>query len=160
MLWKSDFHGENLHHISQSGQIMPQLEPRANWHRARASSVSGTQCTAVQCRVHVQLHSTVQCTLNLDFNNTILFYLVFDVILVVLDNSKNDNKFKIKTRPMVPQCTLRRLGYAGGHQVKTIFTWPLVSYHALWVVIRPSDWSSYTLIGHVAFWLTIRGLGT
>ena len=28
-------------------------------------------------------------------------------------------------------CTLGRFGYAGGHQVKTIFTCPLVGHHAL-----------------------------
>ena len=92
--------------------------------------MSGTQCTAVQCRVHVQLHSTVQCTLNLDFNNTILFYLVFDVILVVLDNSKNDNKFKIKTRPTVPQCqatlsTRFKVLEIGYRYSIFISTWPL-----------------------------------
>ena len=57
MLWKSDFHGENPHHISQSGQIMPQLEPRANWHRA--SAVSGTRCTAVQSSLHSCTHFTL-----------------------------------------------------------------------------------------------------
>ena len=53
-------------------------------------------------------------------------------------------------------CTLGRLGYPGRHQVKTIFTCPLISDHALWVVIRPSDWSYCLLIGDLDSGLTIN----
>ena len=58
--------------------------------------------------------------------------------------------------PQENQCTLGRLGYPGRHQVKTIFTCPLISDHALWVVIRPSDWSYCLLIGDLDSGLTIN----